>query len=131
MERPMRYVLALFFLASLVLPLSEPMQSMIPEPETDVSAIHNEVETLMQVQTVRLAEEQLTAIIRTLAVEAGAAPEWVQADVGTDNSGAYRLQSIRLCLPDTQMNLAAALSRQVEAQMGIRPEISYVSQGVQ
>ncbi len=131
MEKPMRYVLALFFLASLVLPLTEPVQSILPEPETAPSAIYNEVETLMQEQTIRLAEEQLASAVQTLAAEAGAEPEWVEVSVEVDNDGQYKLKSICICLLDAQMNLAAALSRQVEAQMGLRPQISYASQGVQ
>ena len=129
MEKPMRYVLALFFLAALALPLSDPVRNVLPEQETVPSEVYNEVEALMQEQTVRLAETQLASVVQTLAAEAGAEPEWVEISVGQDHSGQYKLKSICICLPEAQRSIAQALSLQIEAQMGTRPEFSYASQG--
>ncbi len=129
MEKPMRYVLALFFLASLVLPLSESVRNVLPEPETAPSEVYNEVESLMQEQTVRLAEAQLASTVRALAAEAGAEPKWVEVSVGKDSAGQYQLQGIHLCLPEAQRPMAQPLARRIETQMGLRPQISYASQG--
>lgn len=130
MQKPMRYVTALLFLAALVLPLSETVPGSLPEPEHTPSGIYSEVESLMEQQTVRLAEEQLTSSVRKLAADAGVEPVWTEVSIGQDDAGQYRLQYIHICLPEAQQSMAVLLSCRIEAQMGLRPEFSYVSQEV-
>ncbi|MBQ9083322.1 MAG: stage III sporulation protein AF [Clostridia bacterium] len=128
LQKSMRYVIALFFLAVLVLPLPElSAETRRDPPETTVSEVATGVEELLRAQTVRMSEEQLAASVREIAAAIDAEPQSIEVTVGQDPDGNYLLTNIRICLPESQRLLEKTLAYRVEAQMNLRPEFVYAA----
>ena len=75
LQKAMRYVTALFFLAALVLPLTELSPEQVRSlPETTAPEVQDSVEALLRAQTVHIAETQLAASVREIAASVDARP---------------------------------------------------------
>ncbi len=130
LQRAMRYVAALFFLAVLVLPLTElSPEEVLSLPDTTAPEVQDSVEELIRAQMVHMAEAELAASVREIAVAVDAQPQKIEVTVGQDADGRWLLMCIRIYLPEAQRLLEQTLAHRVEAQMNLPPEFVYVPQG--
>lgn len=130
MQKPARYVMMLFFLAALILPLSNIQPTWnedITHTESQMQQVGDEVEKLIHQQTIEIAQTQLSGTIREIAKGIGVIPKDISVSINTDETGAWRLERVQVKLTASQRLYEHTLTQRMEMQLNVTPEFIYVS----